>query len=100
MNPLSVAVQGPQAEHRRAAQTKEQPAKVAAWLADGRYRRQRHTARIRSTVRVLGQVLADEDLGNDTTGERLDIRSEAQLSDLLEKIARPSTASSATPVAS
>jgi ABC-type transporter Mla subunit MlaD len=69
------------------AETKEQLTKVVdnlSSLMDGAAANEGNLREFGSTVRVLSQVLADEDLGSGTTGKQLNVVL-AQLSDLLEK---------------
>ena len=69
------------------AQTKEQLTKVVdnlSSLMDGAAANEGTLREFGSTVRVLSQVLADEDLGSGTTGKQLNVVL-TQLSDLLEK---------------
>jgi len=69
------------------AQTKEQLTTVVdnlSTLMDGAAANEDTLREFGSTVRVLTQVLADEDLGSGTTGKRLNVVL-TQLGDLLEK---------------
>jgi len=69
------------------AQTKEQLTNVVdnlSSLMDGAAANEGTLRDFGSTVRVLSQVLADEDLGSGTTGKQLNVIL-TQLSDLLEK---------------
>jgi ABC-type transporter Mla subunit MlaD len=69
------------------AQTKEQLTNVVdnlSSLMDGAAASEGTLRDFGSTVRVLSQVLADEDLGSGTTGKQLNVIL-TQLSDLLEK---------------
>jgi virulence factor Mce-like protein len=69
------------------AQTKEQLTKVVdnlSTLMNGAAANENTLREFGSTVRVLSQVLADEDLGSGTTGKQLNAVL-AQLGDLLEK---------------
>lgn len=69
------------------AQTKDQLTKVVdnlSSLMDGAAANEATLSQFGSTVRVLSQVLADEDLGSGTTGKQLNVVLN-QLGDLLEK---------------
>ena len=69
------------------AQTKEQLTKVVdnlSSLMDGAAANEGTLREFGSTIRVLSQVLADEDLGSGTTGKQLNVVL-TQLGDLLEK---------------